>query len=399
MRTYVTEQPKVPSVQLESHESRNGLICHSSNVVQHMQKNCGFTVPDHKYYPYSGRHQHKTISPGLCLWLVLSPSVLEPTNYTSLHYTRWPRQGRPLRSGRPAYAERNAKRKSMELRRKDWTKSRNSVDARQSQVSGLETRSYRMHTKQSIVRTETPMSTPGTNTPTSVPPRQPSSGAARPGMEGVSPEQARMQEEYLKALLQPASAPTGQNQSQAEPGADDPMLQMLQSLMGNMGGMGGPDGMGGMGADGNTNGAEGLPFSPDQLAQQFGMPSWATGMLFGGQKAPPTPAEEKSRRLWRIVHVVVAVASGTYLLFAMSRSSHTFGKNPPAPATFQNPFTVFMMAQLMLQGTRILLAPPAARSGIGLWFQMLKELARDGAIIVFMLGCASWWGGYTEYSR
>lgn len=259
----------------------------------------------------------------------------------------------------------------------------------ESSESGLQGNSWQKLTE-NAVRKESPTQTTGTATPPSIANRQvpPGTGPPPPNSDGMSPEQVRMQEEYLKALLQgPPPGPTGPNQSAEQPGADDPMMQMLQSLMGNMGGE--------AGQGGPNNNPGGLPFSPDELAQHTGLPSWATGMLFGGEKAPPTQAEQKTLRLWKILHVVVAVLSGAYMLFAMDRSVRTYGKNPPAPPTFQNPFMVFIMAQLLLQGTRILVAGQAERQGIGLWFQMLKQLARDGAIIVFMLGCASWWKGYS----
>lgn len=161
------------------------------------------------------------------------------------------------------------------------------------------------------------------------------------------------------------------------------MMKMLQSMMGGMGG------------EGNQSSPGDLPFNPEELFQHTGLPSWATGMLFGGQKAPPTAAEQKSQRSWRIIHVVVSVLAGLYMLFALNKSFQTYGKNPPAPATFQNPFAVFIMAELILQSTRIFTAGQAQPRGPQLWFQMLKQLARDGAIIVFMLGCASWWRSYT----
>jgi len=158
------------------------------------------------------------------------------------------------------------------------------------------------------------------------------------------------------------------------------MMQMLSSMMA---------GMGGEGADPNNPG--GMPFNPDDLAKQSGIPSWATSMLFGSQKTPPTPAEQSTMRMWRIIHAVVAVLAGIYMVFTISKSTQTFGAGPPAPATFQNPFVVFLMAELLLQSSRVLTAGQAGKRGPGLWFQMLKELAGDGAIIVFMLGVASWW--------
>lgn len=157
------------------------------------------------------------------------------------------------------------------------------------------------------------------------------------------------------------------------------MMQMLNSMMS---GMGGPT---------DPNNPDAMPFDPNELAKMSGLPSWATNMVFGSQKAPPTPAEQRSLRLWKIVHVVIAVLSGFHMLFTINRSLQTYGAEPPAPATFQNPFVVFFMAELALQSTRVLTAGPAGQRGPRLWYQMLKEFLGDGAIIVFMVGLATWW--------
>lgn len=191
-----------------------------------------------------------------------------------------------------------------------------------------------------------------------------------------------MQEDYLRALLRgPPPGVEGQNQTADGPNQEDPMMQMLQQMMSGIGG------------EGDPNNPGGLPFNPDDLAQHTGLPSWVMNMFLGGQKAPPSPAEERSQRMWRIIHIVVALVSGLYMLFTINKSTLTFGAQPPAPATFQNPFVVFMMAELLLQSTRIITAGPTGKRGPGLWYQMLKELAGDGAVMVFMLGVASWWNG------
>jgi GET complex subunit GET2 len=162
------------------------------------------------------------------------------------------------------------------------------------------------------------------------------------------------------------------------------MMQMLNSMM---------SGMGGAGA-GDPNNPNAMPFSPDELARQSGLPAWATSMLLGSQKVSPSPEEARTLRLWRILHVVVAFVSGIYMLFTMHRAFQTYGAEPPAPATFQNPFVVFLMAELALQSTRILTAGRTGKRGPGLWYQMLKEFAGDGAVIVFMVGLSTWWHAY-----
>jgi GET complex subunit GET2 len=195
-----------------------------------------------------------------------------------------------------------------------------------------------------------------------------------------------MQEEYLKALLRGPSQSGAQGQAQDQPPLpeqDDPMIKMLGSLMGGMSGAGDPNAPGG------------LPFNPEDLSKATGMPSFLTNMLMGNPKAPPAPAEIKSMRTWRVLHVVFALLSGLYYLFAIGSAEHTFGANPPAPATFQNPFLVFLVGEILLQSTRILTAGASGKRGPRLWYQMVKDFAGDGAVIVFLLGVASWWKGVT----
>jgi GET complex subunit GET2 len=236
------------------------------------------------------------------------------------------------------------------------------------------------------VRRETPPSTPGTATPTT----SASQGASPLPPQGLAqslntndPQQAQMQEEYLRALLKGAPAQegaSGQGQPQSA-GQEDPMMKVLGSLLGGVGEGGDPSALGGMN------------FSPDDISKVTGLPSFVTNMMMGSQKAPPTPAEEQSTRLWRILHLFFAIMAGIYLVFSVDRATTMFGENPPAPATFQNPFAIFLIGELLLQSARMMLAGSPGKRGLGLWWQMGKELARDGALSVFMLGTASWWGG------
>lgn len=163
------------------------------------------------------------------------------------------------------------------------------------------------------------------------------------------------------------------------------MMKMLQTMMGGMDGSTGPDVPGAMGA--------GPGLSPEDISKATGLPSFMTNMLMGGQKAPPTAQEIQATRLWRVVHVAFAIMAGLYLVASISRSSKTFGENPPAPATFQNPFLVFATGELLLQTTRVATKGHSGKSGIGLGIQMGREFVGDGAILVFMLGLASWLKG------
>ena len=204
--------------------------------------------------------------------------------------------------------------------------------------------------------------------------------------QATNAEQAKFQEEYLKALLKGSPQSQGQDQNQDEPPLaeqEDPMMKMLGSLMS------------GMNPNGDPNAQGGLPFNPDDLSKATGMPSFLTNMLMGNQKAPPTPQEVKETSMWRVLHAIFALVSGIYYLFAIGTAEDSFGANPPAPATFQNPFIVFVLGEVLLQSVRILTAGASGKRGPGLWYQMIKEFAGDGAVVVFLLGVSSWWKGVT----
>jgi GET complex subunit GET2 len=190
-----------------------------------------------------------------------------------------------------------------------------------------------------------------------------------------------MQEEYLRALMRGPA----QDNTQGEPPTteqEDPMMKMLGSLMEGFNGMGDPNAQGG------------LPLNPNDISKATGIPSFVTNMFMGG-KEPPTPAEIQNTRMWKVLHILFALLCGVYHLYAVTSAEDRFGENPPAPATFQNPFLLFALGEILLQSTRILFAGSSGKRGFGLWYQMLKEFAGDGAVVVFLLGLSSWWKGNT----
>lgn len=146
-----------------------------------------------------------------------------------------------------------------------------------------------------------------------------------------------------------------------------------------------PNAAGGVGA------SPGL--SPDDISRATGLPPFVTNMMMGGQKAPPTKADVQTTRLWKVLHVIFAIMAGLYLVISINTSTQTFGENPPAPATLQNPFLVFATGELLVQGTKVATTGRSDKSGFGLWIEMVKELIGDGAIVVFILGIASWLKG------
>jgi GET complex subunit GET2 len=169
---------------------------------------------------------------------------------------------------------------------------------------------------------------------------------------------------------------------------EDPMMRLLASLA--RGGEGNMDGN----MDGNDTGA--LPILPEDIQSATGIPSWATSMLMGGkEKAAPSAQEKKAASMWKWIHIVFSFLAGLYLLYMLGDATAKFGKDPPTPATAKNPFVLFALGDLVIHASRILLKDPArSRSGGGqAWLQISKDVARDGSIVLFMLGAANWWNG------
>jgi len=181
-------------------------------------------------------------------------------------------------------------------------------------------------------------------------------------------------------LRQPLPDGTG-NQSQQE---EDPLMKMMQAMMGNMGGdPNNPN---------NSAGDFGLGagLSAEDLSKATGLPPFIANKLFGGgPKAPPGKAEIQATRFWKVVHVIFAVLAGLYLVSSIRKSTQWFGENPPAPATFQNPFIMFATGELLLQTTKVASKAHSGRSGTGLWIQIIRDVLGDGAILVFLLGAAT----------
>lgn len=121
------------------------------------------------------------------------------------------------------------------------------------------------------------------------------------------PEQQRLQEEYMKALLSgtpQGQAGQGQGQQGGMPGEDDAMMKMMQAMLGGMNG--GP----------NASNPGEMPFSPDDFSKMTGIPPFLTNMVMGGkQEAPPHPradqprsdvqdaSDRHGRRDWRVHHI------------------------------------------------------------------------------------------------
>lgn len=201
--------------------------------------------------------------------------------------------------------------------------------------------------------------------------------------QSSDPSQIRAQEEFLRSMLR-AQDPQQQVQAGDQPEQqtpEDPIMKLLSSLTGGASNM-------------DSNNPSGLPFSPEDIQAATGVPSWATGLLMGGKgKVPPTAAESRTAMIWNVVRILFSVLAGFYLLFVLGDATAKFGQDPPPPATAKNPFLIFVLGESLIHGSRILMKDPASTRGGNGPLQIIKDVARDGSIVLFMLGAANWWNG------
>lgn len=198
-----------------------------------------------------------------------------------------------------------------------------------------------------------------------------------PSTADQTPENIEAQEAYLRALLR-------SKQPLEQPQETDPTAQLLSSLMG---------------VDPNSPDAPALPdvnMLSQGLTSSLGLPS-SVANLVSQQLQPESPEEQQKNKIWQILHTVVAFVAGMWLVIMFRASVSVYGINPPPPAALQNPFSLFLTAELMLGGARLF-----TRMGNGQlrslrpWMQILSNVIRDGRIVLFILGMASMGMGAIE---
>ncbi|KAL4976614.1 hypothetical protein BDW66DRAFT_134387 [Aspergillus desertorum] len=200
-----------------------------------------------------------------------------------------------------------------------------------------------------------------------------------PSADDSTPDALREQQDLLRALLrQPMSS------QQAAGEVEDPTLRLLNSLMG------GPGAAQGSGAGPATGaGVDSSGGLPPGFFSSLGLPPWMADAL--GSASKPQSEEQKNALLtWKVLHIVFSVALAIYLCFLTSSSVATYGRQPPPPATAQNPFLFFTTGELLLGGARVMMknsGPP----GPFLYIQLLRDFIRDGSIVLFLFGMGSWW--------
>ena len=193
------------------------------------------------------------------------------------------------------------------------------------------------------------------------------------------PALLQAQQEYIRGLLRAQDPQPGQPGQERL--AEDPMAKILNSLLG-----------GADSADPATLG--GLPFSPEDISKATGLPPFLTNMFLGQEDATPTLAQEQSARMWTLIHVLFSLLAGIHAVHTLTSSTGLFGADPPPPAIVRNPFLVFIMGELLVHSTQMLLVDRAGPKGMWAWWQILKDIARDGSIVVFMMGATGWLKGW-----
>ncbi|OGE51993.1 hypothetical protein PENARI_c011G07401 [Penicillium arizonense] len=215
--------------------------------------------------------------------------------------------------------------------------------------------------------------------------QQSASGQAQGQQLDSQAEALQAQQDAFRAMLRQSAPEQGQSQGLQSNDAEDPAIKLLSSLLGAMPG-GDPNA-----PPGATPPDAGAPPSPGSslaaMATMAGVPPFLANMLGGA--AAPTEAEQKSTRIWKTLHTVFALAVSFYLLFLIGTSVSLFGSPPPKPATAQNPFAIFVTGELLLTGGKVLFGGKSG--GMGMAVQLSKDVIRDGKLLLFVLGLASWY--------
>jgi hypothetical protein len=215
--------------------------------------------------------------------------------------------------------------------------------------------------------------------------QQSASGQAQGQQPDSQAEALQAQQDAFRAMLRQSAPEQGQSQGLQSNDTEDPAIKLLSSLLGAMPG-GDPNA-----PPGATPPDAGAPPSPGSslaaMATMAGVPPFLANMLGGA--AAPTEAEQKSTRIWKTLHTVFALAVSFYLLFLIGTSVSLFGSPPPKPATAQNPFAIFVTGELLLTGGKVLFGGKSG--GMGMAVQLSKDVIRDGKLLLFVLGLASWY--------
>ncbi|KAI9373805.1 hypothetical protein BJX61DRAFT_541372 [Aspergillus egyptiacus] len=209
-----------------------------------------------------------------------------------------------------------------------------------------------------------------------------------PSVEEANPDTLREQQEALRALLRQPTPSDSQQDTE-----EDPTLKLMNALMGGMADANPAAGAGsgaGPGAGSNGTAAPGPGGLSPELMASLGLPPWMCSML-GAATQKESEEQKKTVLMWKVLHIVFSFAVGIYLVFLTSSSVSTYGKQPPPPATAQNPFLFFTTGEVVLGGARALMRNNDRVSGPFLYVKLLRDFIQDGSIVLFLFGMGAWW--------
>ena len=169
---------------------------------------------------------------------------------------------------------------------------------------------------------------------------------------------------------------------------EDPTLKLLENLLGAMPGDANAPPPGAPGAPGAMPGQPQPGLNPAAIASALGVPPFLASML-GGASQPLTEKEQKTMRMWKVMHALFSLGVAIYLLFIIGTSVATFGSPPPKPATAQNPFLIFVTGEMVLTGGKVLIR--GKQAGLGMAVQLFRDIVRDGSLVLFALGLGAWY--------
>ncbi|KAJ5093211.1 hypothetical protein N7456_009072 [Penicillium angulare] len=271
-----------------------------------------------------------------------------------------------------------AQRAARQRRERREAKIRDGGSARLDKITSLSGR-----TPQSTQEEHSPSPQPSQPTPPAVSQSPSPSLQEQQDQQSVAALQA--QQDAFRAMLRQAAPEVAQHQQSQEANeVEDPTLKLLNSLLGSMPtDPNGPPPPGG--APGQAPGA-GPSLGPAAIASMLGLPPFLANLVGGAfQTQEENP---KSVRLWKTLHIFFALSVAFYLLFIIGSSVALFGSLPPKPATAQNPFVIFMTGELLLCGSRVLIG---GQNGVRSAMKLVKDVIRDGSLIIFALGLGSWY--------
>ncbi|TKA32953.1 hypothetical protein B0A50_01179 [Salinomyces thailandicus] len=238
------------------------------------------------------------------------------------------------------------------------------------------------------------------------------SGANTPGGQGRTARTNAQENPLAAAMLK-------MQRGEAGPGGEEeePMLKMMQQITSMMGGMGG----GGGGQQGGQGGGMGMGGEGGDMPDMSQMLSQLMGGQQKTQEEQAKASSTGSATLWRIVHALFAMLLGVYTVTgstfngtqrARSQSAYADGSSEGVGPRL---FTLFITAELLLQGSRFYLEKgqlqgsgmlaTVANSGMvpepyaryirtaGRWIGIVQSIISDALVIIFVLGAFAWWRG------